>query len=200
MTTCKTIEIGGLASALTALKLPYSKQAESEVSIGMRCEEGQFDEYINISLNERDLNLMQTLIQRGDEHAKPLRGILAWVDINAPLHFWGELETYQAGHQRLFSESTMHTEGRGLSGYALEKELESVSFARMIRKVDFFSYQTLRRIVVQRCTHRKLDWHYFIDWIASLPLAQELILVGLDAEWEKHEQMKRKFDEEKCKI
>lgn len=200
MTTCKTIEVAGLASALTALRLPYSKGCNSgvDVSIGRdRDDDDTFLSEICIRVDEKDIALMQTLIQRGDEHAKPLRGIIAWVDITAPIHFWGEVETYGVGHQRLFSESTMHTEGRGLSGFALERELQKVSFGREIRKIDWFSYQTLRRIVVQRCSHRKLDWHTFLDWIATLPFAQELILVGLEEEWAKHEEMKRKFLEEK---
>ena len=49
-------------------------------------------------------------------------------------------------------------------------------------KVDMFSYQTLRRIVVQRHNHRLPEWHQFIAWIKTLPLAEELIFVGLETE------------------
>ena len=48
--------------------------------------------------------------------------------------------------------------------------------------VDVYSYQTLRRIVEQRHNHRLPEWHTFIDWIKTLPLAEELILVGLEME------------------
>ena len=47
-------------------------------------------------------------------------------------------------------------------------------------RVDMFSYQTLRRIVAQRHNHRLPEWHQFIDWIKTLPLAEELILDGLE--------------------
>ena len=49
-------------------------------------------------------------------------------------------------------------------------------------RVDMFSYQTLRRIVAQRHNHRLPEWHQFIDWIKTLPLAEELIFVGLETE------------------
>ena len=49
-------------------------------------------------------------------------------------------------------------------------------------RVDMFSYQTLRRIVSQRHNHRLPEWHQFIDWIKTLPLAEELIFVGLETE------------------
>lgn len=48
--------------------------------------------------------------------------------------------------------------------------------------VDVYSYQTLRRIVAQRHNHRLPEWHQFIDWIKTLPLAEELIFVGLNLE------------------
>ena len=49
-------------------------------------------------------------------------------------------------------------------------------------RVDTYSYQTLRRIVAQRHNHRLPEWHTFIDWVRTLPFAEELILVGLETE------------------
>ena len=49
-------------------------------------------------------------------------------------------------------------------------------------RVDMFSYQTLRRIVAQRHDHRLPEWHTFIDWVKTLPLAEELIFAGLNLE------------------
>ena len=40
----------------------------------------------------------------------------------------------------------------------------------------------LRRIIAQRHNHRLPEWHTFIDWIRTLPFAEELILVGLETE------------------
>lgn len=184
------LEISGMVSALKALRLPYNKEPISEIRHTLFARGGVFNQRdgINFDLEGKDIALMQKLIISGDEHAKPLRGILAYLDITAPIDWWVEAETYEAGHQRLFSASTMNTEGRGLKGHALRRELNSISFGREVRKIDYFSYQTLRRIVRQRYNHRKAEWHYFIDAVRMLPYAKELILVGLEDEMRIHDE------------
>ena len=184
------LEISGMVSALKALRLPYNKEPISEIDHTLFARGGVFNQRngINFDLEGKDIALMQKLIISGDEHAKPLRGILAYLDITAPIDWWVEAETYEAGHQRLFSASTMNTEGRGLKGHFLREELNSISFGREVRKVDYFSYQTLRRIVRQRYNHRKAEWHFFIDAVKMLPYANELILVGLEDEMRIHDE------------
>ena len=184
------LEISGMASALNALRLPYNKEPKSEIGHTLFARDGVFNQRNGISfdLEGKDIALMQKLIISGDEHAKPLRGILAYLDITAPIDWWVEAETYEAGHQRLFSASTMNTEGRGLKGHALREELNKISFGREVRKIDYFSYQTLRRIVRQRYNHRKEEWHFFIDAVRMLPYAKELILVGLEDEMRTHDE------------
>lgn len=184
------LEISGMVSALKALRLPYNKEPMSEISHTLFARGGVFNQRngINFDLEGKDIALMQRLIISGDEHAKPLRGILAYLDITAPIDWWVEAETYEAGHQRLFSASTMNTEGRGLKGHALREELNKISFGREVRKIDYFSYQTLRRIVRQRYNHRKAEWHFFIDAVRKLPYAEELILVGLEDEMRIHDE------------
>lgn len=184
------LEISGMVSALKALRLPYNKEPISEIRHTLFARGGVFNQRdgINFDLEGKDIALMQKLIISGDEHAKPLRGILAYLDITAPIDWWVEAETYEAGHQRLFSASTMNTEGKGLKGHALREELDKISFGREVRKIDYFSYQTLRRIVRQRYNHRKAEWHYFIDAVRMLPYAKELILVGLEDEMRIHDE------------
>lgn len=183
------LEISGMVSALKALRLPYNKEPMSEIDHYLYAMDGSFRQYNRIDFDHegKDIALMQKLIISGDEHAKPLRGILAYLDITAPIDWWVEAETYEAGHQRLFSASTMNTEGRGLKGHALRRELNSISFGREVRKIDYFSYQTLRRIVRQRYNHRKAEWHFFIGAVRKLPYAKELILVGLEDEMRIHD-------------
>ena len=191
--TIETIEVAGLAGALTALRLPFGKEVRSGINHFLSLnryplEEAKFDggkmvmfkSSLNIFPHEKDLDLMQTLIKRGDEHAKVVRGINVWAKITAPIFWWCELETYRAGHERLASESTMHIDCQGLSGDDLVKAKSEIPMGKELTKVDMFSYQTLRRIVVQRHNHRLPEWHQFIDWIKTLPLAEELILVGLE--------------------
>lgn len=202
----ETIEIAGFASALKALRLPYNKGAKSEIDCTIdtawcawHYENGEITDSPYVDTESRigfcpdDLDLMRTLILRGDSHAKPIRGILAYAKIVAPIHFWWDLETYRAGHERLFSASTMNTEGKQLHGKELAKALDNVSFSRPICKIDFFSYQCLRNIIKQRYNHRKLEWHEFIEWIKSLPLASTLIYAGLEQEMKLHDELYRQY-------
>lgn len=127
-------------------------------------------------MDPKDLHLMSTLVKRGDEHAKVVRGIMVYAEIEAPIWFYRELETYRIGRERLSCESTMHIECRGLGGEELEKAKDEIPMGHMQRTVDMFSYQCLRRIYFQRRNHRLPMWQAFCKWIESLPLAEELIL------------------------
>ena len=185
----ETIEIAGLAGALTALRLPYGKEVRSRMYTTIKhWQEGIDNPYhvwkngAEVEINNRDLALIQTLIKRGDEHAKIVRGINVWAKITAPVYFWAEAETYRAGHERLASESTMHIDCKGLSGKELQEAKAAIPMGKELTKVDMFSYQALRRIVSQRHDHRLPEWHQFIDWVKTLPLAEELIFAGLNLE------------------
>lgn len=210
----ETIEIAGLAGALTALRLPFGKEVRSHIDTFYRYDdrgENRFesgDSYISFDQIERldemksisyfgrptmygcyvlqmvdkDLSLLQTLVKRGDEHAKVVRGIMVWAKITAPVYWWCEEETYRMGHERLASESTMHIDCRGLAGSELQEAKSAIPMGKELTKVDMFSYQALRKMVMQRHDHRLPEWHQFIDWIKTLPLAEELIFVGLNLE------------------
>lgn len=135
---------------------------------------------VDVFVDQKDLQLMNTLVKRGTEHAKVTRGIMVWAKITAPIYWWCEMETYVVGHQRLSSESTMHVDVKGLSGEELQRAKAAIPMGRELTKVDMFSYQCLRNIVKQRHNHRLEEWHEFVTWVRSLPFADELILTDLD--------------------
>lgn len=120
---------------------------------------------------------MSTLVKRGDEHAKAIRGLQVYASIEAPIWFYRELETYRVGRERLSSESTMHIDCKGLNGEELMKTKDEIPSGKIQKTIDCFSYQTLRRIYFQRRNHRLPVWHEFCEWIESLPYASELIIV-----------------------
>jgi hypothetical protein len=172
----ETLEIAGIASVLRALRLPFGKDCRSDAT-------STFEEIRETLLSsscarihEKDMKLMSTLVKRGDEHAKALRGIVVYAEISAPIWFYRELETYRIGRERLSSESTMHIECKGLSGEELEKAKDAIPMGHIQKTVDMFSYQCLRRIYFQRRNHRLPMWHDFCKWIESLPYAHELII------------------------
>ena len=182
----KTLEVAGFASAVQALRLPFGKQCRSKASTKMIVDEEGVVESPHVGytalvdFDDKDLHLMSVLIKRGDEHAKVVRGIVAYAEIEAPIWFYRELETYRFGRERLSCESTMHIECRGLGGEELEKAKDDISMGHIQKTADMFSYQTLRRIYIQRRNHRLTMWHDFCRWIESLPFAKQLILVGLE--------------------
>lgn len=186
MIEIRTLEIAGFASVCQALRLPFGKECRSDaewnatVNIEKECP-FVFSES-KVFINPKDLLLLSTLVKRGDEHSKSVRGLIVYAEINAPRYFWQEMDTYKIGSERLSSESTMHIQGKGLSTEELVKMKDELKEGTMQKRVQFFSYQTLRRIYIQRRNHRLPHWRKFCEWIATLPFAEELIFVGLDKE------------------
>lgn len=120
MIEIKTLEIAGFRSAVEALRLPFKKECRSEtyarIETTNKLDYTQGINYecgVAYDAEGKDLHLMSTLVKRGDEHAKVIRGINVFAEINAPLNFWSEADTYRVGTERLSSESTMHTIGNG---------------------------------------------------------------------------------------
>lgn len=176
MLKIETLEIAGFASVLRALRLPFGKSCRSETEFNYDTINGNYLLFHSgVHIDERDSKLMSTLVKRGDEHAKALRGIVVYAEISAPIWFYRELETYRVGRERLSCESTMHIECKGLSGEELEKAKDEIPMGHIQKTVDMFSYQCLRRIYFQRRNHRLPMWHDFCAWIESLPYAKELI-------------------------
>lgn len=180
----ETLEIAGFASALQALRLPFGKECRSEITNDFygwvddpEIKSWRFES--SGIINEKDLQLMSTLVKRGEEHCKALRALVVYAEIEAPIWFYRELETYRIGRERLSSESTMHIECKGLSGEELEFTKDNIPMGHIQKTVDMFSYPTLRRIYKQRHNHRLPMWHDFCAWVESLPFADTLIMPDL---------------------
>lgn len=181
----KTLELGGLGAALQALRLPYGKETRSDCLFYYRNPSytPADDDRSLIAYGERiwlcpkDSSLLTALVKRGDEHAKVLRGMIVWAEINAPRYWHVELDTYRVGAERLSSNSTMHIQGKGLSEDDLVEMKEHLEEGTMQKRVWMFSYQTLRRIYFQRRNHRLPQWRLFCEWIKTLPFANEFITI-----------------------
>lgn len=173
----RTIEISGFGAALQALRLPFGKECRSMVFPKWESTEGEITTRCSAFIDPKDLNLMSTLVRHGDEHAKVVRGIMVYAEINAPRYWWQEMDTYRIGTDRLSSESTMHIQGKGMSEEELVKMKEELREGTMQKRVQVFSYQCLRRIYFQRKAHRLPHWREFCQWVEGLPLAKELITI-----------------------
>jgi hypothetical protein len=168
--TIKTLHVYGIVEAANASRLSHQ-------SIG---DEG----------GEKDIVLLSKLVKSGDEHAKSLRGIMVWCEIDAPRYWWHEMVTYRMGCEQLGSESTMH--GQPLrfnkcvreSTQILVNAIEDLHDRKsnlpegtLQRRIFAINYQALRRIYMQRRYHKLVEWSIFCDWIKTLPFAKDLIMI-----------------------
>ena len=168
----KLIELSGFVSALQALRLSYGLECRSITwSRMLHPDAGATDVCFQTGFNidDKDEDLLKSLIRRGDEHAKAVRGINAYVEINAPRYWWQEMDTYYVGRVTLASESTMHMQGKGLSEEEIVKMKDKLPEGTMQKRIVMLSYQTLRRIYKQRGKHRLPHWREFCAWIETLP-------------------------------
>lgn len=160
----KTLEVCGLEHALNAMRNPMMSHEKSSP--------------------EADLKLAAKLIKAGDEHAKALRGVIAYFQCEMQIGFMVEFDTYRIGVECLSTSSTMHLNHRGLKGPELA-EAKQTNLPHVVYTRTFMaSYQALRRIYFQRQHHRHPDWQVFCRWIESLPNFPSLI-VPESSEWPK---------------
>jgi len=94
MIKIRTLEVAGIGPAIHAMRNPLNSWSKSDTHHG--------------SIGEKDRELSERLSNAGPEHAKHLRMCMVWAEIEAPLYWWKEFDTYRMGVEKL-SCSTMHT-------------------------------------------------------------------------------------------
>lgn len=102
MITVRKIETWGFEHAIRGMRNPMNswELSDSVTNAG-------FDDN-GVIIGESDLELMKRLAKAGQPHRKYLRQIFVSMDINAPLYWWKEFDTYKVGTVAN-SCSTMHT-------------------------------------------------------------------------------------------
>ena len=63
---------------------------------------------MGVRVGRADRELSEKLQNAGPEHAKHLRMVIVWADIEAPLYWWKQADCYRMGVEKI-SCSTMHT-------------------------------------------------------------------------------------------
>ncbi len=92
----------GWETAIRGMRNPMNSWDKSDTKYTYDC-----GDLSTFKIGENDLDLMLRLIKGGTEHRKFLRMIVVTVDINAPLYWWKEFDTYKVGTVAN-SCSTMH--------------------------------------------------------------------------------------------
>lgn len=88
----------GWHSAIMGMRNPMNSWSKSDSVL--------YDDF-SCKIGQNDLDLMKKLIKAGAEHRKFLRMLHVQMDIEAPLYWWKEFETYKIGTVSN-SCSTMH--------------------------------------------------------------------------------------------
>ena len=105
MIQIKNVDVYGWETAIRGMRNPMNSWAKSDSKyITPRGDSRLPIVYI---IGENDLKLMKSLAKAGSDHRKYLRMINVTMDINAPLYWWKEFDTYKVATVAN-SCSTMH--------------------------------------------------------------------------------------------
>lgn len=98
MLNVKNINVMNLENALRGARNPMNSWGKSD---------SHYDSKGLFIIGQNDLTLAKKLCKAGSDHRKFLRQIFVSIDINAPLYWWKEFDTYKVGTVAN-STSTMH--------------------------------------------------------------------------------------------
>ena len=169
-------KIFGYEAAIRGMRNPMNSWDKSDSGCGCSHEYEIFgncdlcDKYIG----KQDYNLMLKLSKAGTDHAKFMRYINVTLDINAPLYWWKEFDTYKVGtvanscstmHKIADKEFTLkdfsceHLEGRALN--TLEDMVDELNYWR-----DYY-LAIKKQNVVGADTKAKDIWWQMIQLLPS---------------------------------
>ena len=144
----------GWHSAIMGMRNPMNSWSKSD---------SVFYSDFSCKIGQNDLDLMKTLIKAGTEHRKFLRMIHVQMDIEAPLYWWKEFETYKIGTDSN-SCSTMHKIA------AKEFTIEDFSVEHLLAENTVYFGKTIERLNNARNKFRETkDKKYWWQMIQLLP-------------------------------
>ena len=143
MLKVENIKTSGWEAAIRGMRNPLNSWVKSDSGHEVLYVDYNGEEVYNadFTLGPNDLNLACRLIKAGPEHAKFLRMIHVQMDINGPLYWWKETDTYKVG-TTANSCSTMHkiaAKEFGLSDFSHE-HLHIYSWTNLNSLVDTLNF------------------------------------------------------------
>jgi len=132
--------------------------------------DSEYVSHYSVEVGPKDLNLMERLIKAGSSDRKFMRMIIVSMDINAPLYWWKEFDTYKVGTVTN-SCSTMHTLGKRLlkqSDFAMEYLDDGTDFNTDAKLVMTHTLAVLNDLIYKwSITKDKKYWDAFIQLLPS---------------------------------
>lgn len=184
----EVLEFAGIEPAIRAMRLPHKSGEKSDSD---DVSNPNSDKCYRIGPKDHELSMK--LIKAGSDHRKHIRLIDAWFEIQAPLYWWKQLDTYRFGVDKV-SESTMHTimnQELSVDDFEcpiFETMLSALNIA--IQENDFqfvaanlpegylqtrivkCSYEALRNMYQSRKNHKLKEWRMFCKFLEYLPYSE----------------------------
>lgn len=180
MLRCNILDVQGFDPAIHGMRNPKNSWDKSDSYDAVNCGKcglidekgvcnkedrlGRCDKFRCYAVGDNDLKLMKTLFNAGTEHRKYDRMIQVWMDIEAPLYWWKEFDTYKIGTVAN-SCSTMHKiHGRDLTLNDFSTEhLSKTNLIVVDMVID--AINNARQDFLQN--HDKIDWWQMIQLLPS---------------------------------
>lgn len=180
MLKCEILDVQGFDPAIHGMRNPKNSWDKSDSYDAVDCgkcgliEEkgvcnkedrlGRCDNFRCYAVGDNDLKLMKTLFNAGTEHRKYDRMIQVWMNIEAPLYWWKEFDTYKIGTVAN-SCSTMHKiHSRDLTLQDFSTEhLSKTNLIVVDMVID--AINNARQDFLQN--HDKIDWWQMIQLLPS---------------------------------
>lgn len=179
------VHVDGFEPALRGMRNPMNSWAKSDSGYWCsKCKDNcQFcgyngyekSQYV-IGPNDRDL--ATRLILAGSDHRKFLRQIIVWCDIEAPLFWWKEFDTYKVGTVAN-SCSTMHTltwnhlERTDFAAGALSEQLLSEIIDELNHRIDEWKSETDR-------DKKEEIWREIIEMLPSSYMQTRTVMMSYE--------------------
>lgn len=171
MIKVKNIDVYGFEHAVKAMRNPMNSWDKSDSEyrdVYKPSQDGTCAVYDGkrCIIGEKDLGLMNRLFKAGVEHRTYARMIYVWMDIEAPLYWWKEMDRYTVGKAQV-STSTMHK--------IADKEftLDDFSHEHLGSDAKATLMQVIERLNITRKFFMALDGEeakqYWWDMIQLLP-------------------------------
>ena len=172
------ISVFGFHEALLGIGLSYGITSPYTFSEFYHSS-GEYDKVRKIAMK---------LSQKGGGEDKFLRQIVVYLDVNAPMYWWKQADTYKVGTVAQ-SESTMHTLMRyeitqncfehpifpdtlkHLEGLRKDKQFKQLvnelPSGWLQRRILSMNYAVIKNILLQRYNHKLPEWRYFCDYLLN---------------------------------
>ena len=153
-----TLNVAGIKEAMVSMRNAHNSWYKNDTVK---------DENGNIVIGPNDEELSDKLMKAGPVHGKHLRFIQVWANIDAPMYWWKEFDTYRMGVEKN-SCSTMHkitSRPLDINDFEINDSEEESYFKNTI-------IPRLNNLILDTCNPDSNDFDRKIIWrkiIAELP-------------------------------